>query len=211
MTLLNDLWSHCIIMWQMYIAVISLVTLAAASLSSLITKQLDRLNWNDLVSVNAIVKAHCHSNRLKLFHWYCCISDTVYAFLARNGWRGLLWLLATKFLNAHYIEVQHIKKMSISSVYLKFHKVNIAAQLGPRSRCRTLSVLQKLPYISVKSQFHAFGNHCLGFYDYRLILCDLLIFCALSLKFYWGICTFSEISLKWYSSVNVEKCTQSHN
>lgn len=43
-------------------------------------------------------------------------------FKARSWYRGLLWLLASKVLNANYIEVQHILKMPRSLVRLKFHK-----------------------------------------------------------------------------------------
>lgn len=39
---------------------------AAASLSSLITKQPDGFNGKDLFCVNAPVKARCHSGRLEL-------------------------------------------------------------------------------------------------------------------------------------------------
>lgn len=59
----------------MYMAVISLAMLAVASLSSLITKQLDRLNEKGLFSMNARVKACCHSNRLKHFHEQVIMHD----------------------------------------------------------------------------------------------------------------------------------------
>lgn len=60
-------------------AVISLAMLAVASLSSLITKQLDRLNGKDLFSVNAGVKARCHSNRFEHLHEKVIMQDGRYS------------------------------------------------------------------------------------------------------------------------------------
>lgn len=68
--------------------------------------------------------------------------------------------------------------MPVLSVYLKFHKVliNILAKPAPRSRCQPLTILWKLPHISLSSEFHTLGSHSLDFHYYRLIFPDLLIF-----------------------------------
>ena len=68
------------------------------------------------------------------------------------------------------------KKVHIISV-LEISQSKRNSAEGPRSRHRTLSVLQKLPRLSVKSPFHVLYNHCLRFCHFRLSLPDLFIFC----------------------------------